>query len=1034
MAHVRSCLVALLVLGCTGTEETPVDEGPATLQVTATVAPMDAWATDGTRTVVSRGETLVELPDTTLDRDGLPDGATPFLAVHGDDTWAWVQGTGLFRRGSSGAWTRADVGLSSAILGLLNPDARPVPEALAVADDGTVWLACAGGLFRGDGSTWTQAPTATSGGTNILFTDVAVDGLHLAASAILPESIIPSAYAGLLKGVVFVSDDGGASWREIGADLPSRFVSAVAVDGTTVHVGTLDRGVWTWSGGTWTAVDGSPSDVVSLDRVDGALVVGSASRGAWQQVDGAWHAVGEGPVRGGHGGHLALVDGTLVDLVAGGSVVPAPASAGGQVHLALSFHGNYYHSYRGDTADEDGFGKDIRVITTSLDWLDAHPDVHAEWDIDNAFSTDDWMPAYSPGILARIRARVADGRDDVRLMSWNNGAMASMTRAEFDAAIGRAKTSNAAAFGAWVPGVQPQENMFSPAHLGWYRDLGIDWITLFYSANGFTSNRLDVTLSGADATNPVTLEAPDGSASMTWVPVYHHADVLEHGGLRGWAQQLHDAYAEDTLLVVHFDADGESWENFGAELDAVEGLPFLHYVNIQDYLDDHAPVTTVTARGDQADGTGDGFQSWAEKDWNHRLFTEVIAARRAEDLARFLGVDDAHPSAEAALTERLLALSTTNYGLAMPVLHPDRVASGAAQAQAARDAADAMLADALGDPPAVDVLRVVQPRDASGPARLEASLLVDAFDAERGRIVVTDPDGVDHDAEVLDVVDGAPSRVRVAWVAQVAGRSDTTWHWRWDTDDVAGAATVPVPALDALQAPFLDCDGERTTLAPAGTPVDAPGAVSHGLVRTWEGTVCGGLTTVTHTLRRWDGLPGVEVDVVADVADVGLDGGLQSVVLSPLLCPVEASAVAWPTMAGEVQTRPMRAPVASWNGQAADGWAAVTCDGVALSVAHDTSVRTSMAFLPLQTQGGHTLLAPLGTLWGPGPWHDGRRTGGQGMGDLVVPVVGSQFAPAAPDWAGQHVHYRLLVGDDLDADVLDLYAYPPRVVVRAAAR
>jgi hypothetical protein len=33
------------------------------------------------------------------------------------------------------------------------------------------------------------------------------------------------------------------------------------------------------------------------------------------------------------------------------------------VFLAFRFHGNFYHSYRGDTPDELGFGKDIRYAT-----------------------------------------------------------------------------------------------------------------------------------------------------------------------------------------------------------------------------------------------------------------------------------------------------------------------------------------------------------------------------------------------------------------------------------------------------------------------------------------------------------------------------------------------------------------------------------------------------------------------------------------------------------------------------------------------
>ena len=40
------------------------------------------------------------------------------------------------------------------------------------------------------------------------------------------------------------------------------------------------------------------------------------------------------------------------------------------VHLAFRFHGNFYHSYRGDTPDELGFGKDIRVIRRLIETLD----------------------------------------------------------------------------------------------------------------------------------------------------------------------------------------------------------------------------------------------------------------------------------------------------------------------------------------------------------------------------------------------------------------------------------------------------------------------------------------------------------------------------------------------------------------------------------------------------------------------------------------------------------------------------------------
>jgi hypothetical protein len=40
------------------------------------------------------------------------------------------------------------------------------------------------------------------------------------------------------------------------------------------------------------------------------------------------------------------------------------------ISLAFRFHGNFYHSYRGDSLDERGIGKDIRIIRGILDDLD----------------------------------------------------------------------------------------------------------------------------------------------------------------------------------------------------------------------------------------------------------------------------------------------------------------------------------------------------------------------------------------------------------------------------------------------------------------------------------------------------------------------------------------------------------------------------------------------------------------------------------------------------------------------------------------
>lgn len=71
-----------------------------------------------------------------------------------------------------------------------------------------------------------------------------------------------------------------------------------------------------------------------------------------------------------------------------------------KISVAFRFHVNLYHSYRGDTLDEDGIGKDIRVIRYCLDILDRYNDagvpVRGTWDLENHFSLEQMMPKSCP--------------------------------------------------------------------------------------------------------------------------------------------------------------------------------------------------------------------------------------------------------------------------------------------------------------------------------------------------------------------------------------------------------------------------------------------------------------------------------------------------------------------------------------------------------------------------------------------------------------------------------------------------------------
>lgn len=960
------------------------------------------------------------------DAPGLPAGRITFLAAlpgAPEVLLAWVDGHGMFRS-DGGSWVRVPSPPDSALLRALNPRVAPVPFALGgdPADPDTAFLAATGGLYRTDdaGLTW-SAVDLSQAGFNLLFTDVMVQGDTVIATAQRPAGVLPDEYAGLLTAGVFYSDDGGESWEDLDPDLVSRAPVAATLDGAgRPWLATLDRGVLLLDQGEWLEM-GGPEDPIALAWTRGGIVAGSARRGVWRLEGARWTALGEDePVVALRQGHALGWRGS-VWMLEEGVGLPPPADGGATVHVALSMHVNLYHSYRGDSNDDDGYGIDLDVMRRSLEWLSAEPRLRADWDLDNAWSTDSpWMTVDGADVLSGIQARVAAGTDDVRLMSWNNGAMVAHTREEFDDSMSRAWQSNLAAFGRVVPGVQPQENMFTPEHVGWYADQGLEWITLFHSMTPFSALPSEVELPQGTWTRPSIIETDQGG--LTLVPVYHHGDLLDHGGLLGWVRQLHQSETEDQLLVIHFDADAESWEAFGHELTPLLDLDYVQFTTIQSFLDQHPATVTVDTPMDVADGNGDGLQSWAEKDFNHEQSAGVALARQLADQARALAPEDPDVALllDQAREQRLLALSTTNYGLAAPLLHDDRMASARAQVSQAQELAQLAL-DLASErsPAAASSIEVRNVRPVAGIALIEVPLPV-----EEGAVpVILDEDG---GALPLSWQDGV---ARFALELQAGQVRTLTWLPTGGPSagevDSGGVAGLP------LSTPFTECDGAQalaTGLSQGEVQVEAARALQ---TQVWSLPFCDGVGTVQVTREVIAGLPGVIVQVQATMGAPSDPLLAESVALSPLSCDGPAATLRWQTYGGSVLTRAVRQGVQSWNGQSTDGWLAMTCaDGEVIQVSHRATERSSLGLAPLRTSTDDAILAPLGALWGPAPVADARRVGGLGLAWHLSEAIGSQFRPQAPDWAGQDISYRLLVGlGEVDEGTLDLFAHPPLVRV-----
>jgi len=448
---------------------------------------------------------------------------------------------------------------------------------------------------------------------------------------------------------------------------------------------------------------------------------------------------------------------TVRRLIAAGIVITAtivfrfcysPDDSPYKVNIAFGFHTNTYHSFRIDTNDEAGFGKDLRIIRKTLATLDEYNrigvPVKGTWDFDNLFTLCETLPRHAPDIIESVRRRIRENGDEVILMSYGNALMAAVTREEFRAEVGRAITNEDGCgvrdiFKTFTPIVRPQEMMTTPGSFKLYREFGIQAVTLYYSAIPFDAIRAFVPpLKDFEALNPLQYENPETDEKFIVIPAYNHGDIIENGSLRLWVinlrkKQISGEIKGDVLIYINLDADDPFWYGYDLPwyyrwlpnagglkrlIAGVSELPYVQFTSVGNYLKSHKPVGKVTFGQDTADGNFTGFQSWAEKASSQRLWKAVEEDRGNHHLTRnaFAMLKKPLPqNVESRLAisfqSRLRLLSTTHFGIAGPFLAKEREAAadrlGAAmlrQSRAAWKAAVEALRSRLrnADPPPDD--------------------------------------------------------------------------------------------------------------------------------------------------------------------------------------------------------------------------------------------------------------------------------------------------------------------------------------------
>lgn len=406
-----------------------------------------------------------------------------------------------------------------------------------------------------------------------------------------------------------------------------------------------------------------------------------------------------------------------------------------KVYVMLGFHINFYHSWRGDTPDEAGFGTDIRVMRGVLDILDHANAIGKKargyWDTEVYWTFQEILPKHCPDILERIRQRVAAGQDEIVLGPFNNGANHAATADEFRAAVAWAIENPWGSglrqlFPKVTPFYRPQECVFTTGQEKILKECGVEGLLLYYALVPF--NTLGVftpALPLERRYNPFWFRSRDDQPRLVLFPCMSAADVLDMGSLELMMLDLHirqvrGEIRSDVVIHLNEDADLESWlpikippmlrwfpNTGGLEeyISLVNKYPWADFSVPSEYLTGHPPTSEVLVRQDLADGAFDGSYSWAEKytsllNWT-LLEQSRLFSQRAEAMAKQSGIDLETllwEGMESSFFKRLIGLSTTHFGMSTPVINEERQARATAilseanqlAAQAERKAADAI--------------------------------------------------------------------------------------------------------------------------------------------------------------------------------------------------------------------------------------------------------------------------------------------------------------------------------------------------------
>ena len=375
-----------------------------------------------------------------------------------------------------------------------------------------------------------------------------------------------------------------------------------------------------------------------------------------------------------------------------------------RVYVTLGFHINFYHSWRGDTPDEAGFGTDIRVIREVLKILnranESGLDARVYWDSEVYWTFQKILSKHSPDILSDIRRRVNAGLDEIVLGPFNNGANHAATADEFRASVSWAIENEWGSglkqlFGKVAPFYRPQETMFTVGQESILKECGVDGIMLYYAGVPFnTISNFIPRLNDEQRYNPLWFRSRADQPPLILLPCIAAGDLIEQVSLESLMLDLHrkqlgGEIQSDVIINLNEDADLETWlpsirwmPNMGGLeefVQVVNKYPWADFTLPSEYVATHSPKHEVLVRQDLADGGYDGNYSWSEKYDSICIWTLLeqsrLVSNRATYLAKRAGMDidsKLWDGVDSSFFQRLIGLSTTHFGMSTPIINEER--------------------------------------------------------------------------------------------------------------------------------------------------------------------------------------------------------------------------------------------------------------------------------------------------------------------------------------------------------------------------